>query len=53
MQQLLWINGKHKNTQTLKALKSPYNQEVIAEIAQASSNEVEEAIESANEAAKK
>lgn len=53
MQQLLWINGKHKNTQTLKALKSPYNQEVIAEIAQASSNEVEEAIEAANEAAKK
>lgn len=52
MKQLLWINGKHVETNSFKMLFNPYNGEEIAEIAQASDEEVKLAIAAAEKAAK-
>ncbi|MDQ0271982.1 aldehyde dehydrogenase family protein [Cytobacillus purgationiresistens] len=52
MQQLLWINGKREESQAYKSLKSPYNEEIIADVAQSSAEDVTNAIDAAAEAAK-
>jgi acyl-CoA reductase-like NAD-dependent aldehyde dehydrogenase len=52
MKQLLWINGQHVETNSFKMLFNPYNGEEIAEIAQASDEEVKLAIAAAEKAAK-
>lgn len=52
MQQKLWINGKFEESQAYKSLKSPYSHEVLADIAQASAEDVKKAIDAAESAAK-
>ncbi len=48
MKQHLWINGKYIEAKNYKALKCPFNQEVIAEVASASSSDVKSAIDAAD-----
>ncbi|KON87539.1 aldehyde dehydrogenase [Sporosarcina globispora] len=50
MKQHLWISGKFKETESYKALKSPYSGEVIAEVALASPSDVKSAIDAADQA---
>lgn len=51
MKQHLWINGKNVETNTYSTLKSPYSGTVIAEVASAAAEDVNLAIEAAEEAA--
>ncbi|WP_064091342.1 aldehyde dehydrogenase family protein [Rossellomorea aquimaris] len=53
MKQHLWINGEYVEATDYHLLKSPYDQEIICEVAKASHEQVKNAIESAREGFKK
>jgi acyl-CoA reductase-like NAD-dependent aldehyde dehydrogenase len=50
MKQLLWINGEHVEGETSEPLFSPYSKEMISEVARASKEQFNEAIQAAHEA---
>ncbi|UII54486.1 aldehyde dehydrogenase family protein [Cytobacillus spongiae] len=52
MKQLLWVNGEHVGTENFYTLTSPYNEEILAEVAIADEEQVKDAISSAEHAAK-
>lgn len=52
MKQSLWINGEFAESETYRPLYSPFSGEIIAEISEASSEDVLSAIEAADKAAR-